>query len=1278
MKPFLKKIISKISYKNEKVIDSQKMAVESPEIFQQIEISQDEVLISAIYHSGLFSESWYKTMNPDVNGAGSTILEHYYFNGYKEGRSPSYLFDPVWYLENNNDVKIAGVEPLSHYVMYGEKEGRQPSVYFSPTYYRSQVELAENESPLKHFFESNHSSLYSPIADFDVKYYLMHNEDIADIDPYLHFILQGYLENRNPNPNFDTAWYVHEYLDGDPSVNAFNHYLTHGMSANIATKPDLVNQDTTNTVNYFELSDKYTKPGVDFEEFEFSGIAPSPQVKAIAYYLPQFHPFDENNEWWGTGFTEWTNVTRGKTRFRGHHQPHLPRDLGYYDLRLEETLIAQAKMARDAGLEGFCFYHYWFNGKRLMDGPVNTFLDNQDIDLPFCIMWCNENWTRRWDGFDNDILISQDYHDEDDIDFVADIARHFSDKRYIRLDGRALFFIYRPKLIPDAVKKIALWRQLFKDNHGETPLIYMVQAFEETDPRPYDLDGAIEFPPHKVASGLPSVAADRGLLDPNFEGHYPSYDAMVDKSCSDSEFDYDLIKCVTPSWDNEARKPGRGMGFVDATPKKYQDWLSNCVTHAKKHPIAGQHKFVAINAWNEWAEGSHLEPDIYWGSAYLNATYKALHNVSDIDGKYSLLLVGHDAYKHGAQLLTLNIFRTLKQQFGIDVKVVLLDGGPLVDDYKKIGDTYVCNGDVAQFSTVVTHLKKECGLSRAICNTTVTGKIARVLDEQNISFISLIHELKNLIKEYELQDAADDIAHYADKIVFAASTVKNSFEDVVGEVEQDKLIVHPQGIYQTLDYSAGAHGQLRKSLGLALNVKIIINVGYADLRKGFDLFVNLAKLLVQKNSDYHFIWIGDIEPRLKRWLASDLESKLLANNFHNVLFTDEISTYLNGADVFAMTSREDPFPSVVLESLALGTPVMGFEGGGGFTDLLQNPLNGQTVAMADIMAMANAIEGLIVGDSMEYQRERSKLAVDTFKWDEYVFSLLEYVDSGVKRVTVSVPNYNYADHIEERLQSIFEQGYPIFELNILDDQSTDNSVEVIKNYCLSRKRNVNLVINKSNSGSVFKQWKKSADVARGEFLWIAEADDAADPTFLEKMLQGDTNFTLAYTDSVQVDENNKHLADNYRYYYDKGLVDKLDKPGVYSGIEVITECLAVKNQFMNVSSVLFSTKEIKQNLELYLTDILSFKVAGDWFLYVKMLSNQNAKCKIVGNNLNIHRRHSGSVTHQNLDIQLVEIFNLQKVCNEVMNNDSLMPVQQEYLENVGEYIKMQNEKGIKK
>lgn len=1221
--------------------------------------------IDVVYTSGLFDPEWYLESNPDVAESGINPLEHYYFNGFKEGRSPNYLFDPIWYLSKYSDVEQAGMEPLEHFIRYGEAESRNPSLYFDTGFYRLTTGLQESESALKHYLDHAKQPVSSPNKYFEPSYYLDTYLDIAEagLDPYKHFICQGFSECRNPSIDFDIQYYVQTHLGGDASINAFYHYLSEGIDVGLAIK---TNQQTEQN-QHIHLSsnfiqDSYLKAGPGFEDFKYGERSHDTQVKAIAYYLPQFHPFKENSEWWGEGFTEWTNVTKGRSRFNGHYQPHLPRDLGYYDLRLKEVMQAQARMARNAGLEGFCFYHYWFNGKRLMDGPANMLLENKDIELPFCLMWANENWTRTWDGLENDVLMAQDYLDEDDEAFVADIARHFSDERYISIDGRPLFFIYRPGIIPNAKAKIALWRSLFKDNHGFEPIIYMAQAFDDIDPRKYDLDGAIEFPPHKVAAGLDSKAQGLGVNDPNFIGHYPSYDEMVDKSLQDTSFDYDVIKAVTPMWDNEARKPNKGMGFIGSTPEKYENWLKSVCNFAKKNPIQGEHKFVAVNAWNEWAEGAHLEPDQYWGSAYLNATYRALNNETAVTGKYSLLLVGHDAYKHGAQLLTLNIFKTLKQQFGIDVKVALLDGGPLVSEYEKIGETYVCNGDVDQFENVVKKLKQESGLTRAICNTTVSGKVAHVLHRQNISFVSLIHELKNLVQEYKLESAANDIAAYADKIIFAAKAVQDSFESVVDNVIDDKLIIHPQGIYQTLERNADSYKDIRKRLGLNNESKLVVNVGYADLRKGFDIFVNLAKVLVARDNNYHFLWIGDIEPSLKRWLKSDLDSELLSANFHNVPFTNEISSYLVAANVFAMTSREDPFPSVVMESLALGTPVVGFNGGGGFTELLENALNGQAVEMANIEAMATAIQYEASSNTHEKEELRIDAAVSAFKWDDYVFSLVEYLDPSIKRISVAVPNYNYENHIEERLRSIFDQSYPIYEINVLDDRSPDNSVAVINSYANARQRIINLVVNEQNSGSVFKQWKKGADLARGEYLWIAEADDSADQEFISTILLGDKKFDLAYVDSVQIDENNNHLADNYRYYYDLALSEKLDNPKVYDGREFIEDCLAIKNQFMNVSAVLFNTQSIKNCLSDNIDEILKFKVAGDWYVYVQMLSNIDSKVKVLGESLNVHRRHSGSVTHKNYDVQLKEIKRIQQESlTHCANQADKKIVQDEYL-----------------
>ncbi|WP_119463803.1 glycoside hydrolase family 99-like domain-containing protein [Vibrio sp. PID23_8] len=1246
------------------------------------ELSNEEKSIETIYHSGLFSTEWYFESNPDIAEAQVNPLEHYFFNGEKEGRTPSYLFDPTWYLDCNPDVKSSGMAPLEHYILYGEKEGRKPSIYFDPEFYRIKYNLDEATSPLKHFYDNVQTGQFDPVPEFNSEYYLTINIDIKDagLDAFKHFILQGYLEGRNPNPEFNVGWYAQEYLENDLSKHAFYHFLSEGKSQGLKTSPQTfasngqentsIPSNTSVAINYIDYEAQYHKAGAQFEEFAFGARTHDPDVKLIAYYLPQFHPFTENNEWWGTGFTEWTNVTRARPRFNGHVQPHLPRDLGFYDLRLKETLVKQAEMARAAGLEGFCFYHYWFNGKRLMDGPVNLLLENGDIELPFCLMWTNENWSRRWDGLDQDILIAQDYRDEDDEAFIADIVRHFEDPRYIRIDGKPLFFIYRPGIVPEAKAKFEKWRELLKTNHDTEVIFYMAQAFDDNDPRPYGLDGAIEFPPHKVAAGLPSVAQELGLFDPNFTGHYPSYDAMAENSLSDVEFEYDVIKAVTPMWDNEARKPNRGMGFVGATPQKYQRWLSSVIDYARRNPVQGGHKFVAINAWNEWAEGAYLEPDQYYGSAYLNATYRAAYGIETLEGKYPVVLVGHDAYKHGAQLLTLNIFKTLRQQFGVDARLIILGEGPLVEEYEKIGPTYVCHNDLEKFREYSAQLQQEIGVKRAICNTTVSGKTATILHEQGYEFVSLVHELENLIREYSLEGAVNDISAYAKQVIFAAKAVKDSFVKVAESADDSKLIIHPQGIYQAVSYQEEAYLSIREELGIPDSAKLVVNVGYADLRKGFDIFVNTAKVLVERDPSFHFLWIGDIEGSLKHWLKSDLESELLKGNFHNIPFTNEISRYLSASDVFAMTSREDPFPSVVMEALAIGTPVVGFIGGGGFTELLEEPVNGAAVPMADIQSMANEITAQVVEDNEEKRSLRRKAAAERFSWDDYVFSLLQYLDPNLEKVTVSIPNYNYEKHIGERLRSVFAQHYPVFEVVVLDDRSPDNSIEVINATAEAYQRQIKLIVNEENSGSVFKQWKKGADLARGDYLWIAEADDSAAPEFLSTILSGDTEFDLAYTDSKQIDENNVHLADNYRYYYDADMQACLDKPGVYEGSDIIESCLAIKNQFMNVSSVVFNRQALVSCFDENIHELLEFKVAGDWFVYVKLLSKKTARCKLIPDSLNTHRRHSRSVTHQNLKIQINEIENIQVIANQRIVTKSIIEQQHTYLNNLKNKLKI--------
>ena len=377
-------------------------------------------------------------------------------------------------------------------------------------------------------------------------------------------------------------------------------------------------QDTT--LDWAEL---VVNPGPEFEEAQHDLRDKTLPVKLISYYLPQFYPFKENNEWWGMGFTEWRNSTSAKPRFTGHYQPHLPLDLGYYDLRLIDTMYQQAEMAKKAGIHAWCFYHYRFGQQRIMDVPVNNFLNEPNLDMPFCLMWANENWARTWDGKKNDILIRQDYDIRHDDAMVDDLARHFSDSRYLTIDGKPLYYIYCPSLIPDAKKRIESWRNLLVKRHNIEATFHMALTYDDTDPNPYGLDGAIEFPPHNSFKQLPSINDSLKNIDGNFTGQIRRYDDLIMHNLFQEKPEFDLAKCVLPSWDNEPRKTNRGFGFTECSPSKYEVWLDEAIQYALKNPIHGE-SLVAINAWNEWAEGAHLEPDVYFGSAYLNATSRAL------------------------------------------------------------------------------------------------------------------------------------------------------------------------------------------------------------------------------------------------------------------------------------------------------------------------------------------------------------------------------------------------------------------------------------------------------------------------------------------------------------------------------------------------------------------------------------------------------------------------------------------------------------------------------
>ena len=353
------------------------------------------------------------------------------------------------------------------------------------------------------------------------------------------------------------------------------------------------------------------------------------KVRAIALVLPQFHPIPENDLWWGKGFTEWTNVTKATPLYRDHYQPHLPADLGFYDLRLEEARDAQAKIAKEHGIYGFCYYHYWFNGKRLLDYPIDKMLDSKKPEMPFMLCWANENWTRRWDGLDNEILIKQDYEVDDDINHIRWLCENvFRDERYIKINDKPVFAIYRSDLFPDIYKTLNLWRKIAKEEFGyrDLYLCVMESFYKIQNPQEVGFDAAIEFSPHHILKYKKESKNISSLKffkrDKKKSYSFRDYEKAVEESINRVVPEYKLFRSVTPSWDNTPRRGKNGIIAIGSTPEKYKYWLRNL--SEKFEPYSEEENFVFINAMNEWAEGNHLEPCQKYGTQYLEATKSAL------------------------------------------------------------------------------------------------------------------------------------------------------------------------------------------------------------------------------------------------------------------------------------------------------------------------------------------------------------------------------------------------------------------------------------------------------------------------------------------------------------------------------------------------------------------------------------------------------------------------------------------------------------------------------
>jgi lipopolysaccharide biosynthesis protein len=351
-----------------------------------------------------------------------------------------------------------------------------------------------------------------------------------------------------------------------------------------------------------------TEPG----DLAVKSAAPASAARLVAFYLPQFYPIPENDEWWGKGFTEWTNVARARPLFDGHYQPHIPGHLGFCDTRVPEVRQAQADLARKHSIEGFCFWHYWFHGKRLLERPFDEVLSSGQPDFPFCLSWANESWARRWHGTgnENDVLLLQSYSPEDDLNHIRWLIRGFADPRYIRVGGRPLFLIYRPKDLPDPRRTVDTFRNEAQRHAIPEPYLVGLNSHADMDFREMGFDGTLNFEPQ--------FGALTGPTEPGLKiyDYAQARQRMLSRTKS-----YPVYPCIFVRWDNTPRRGDNGIVFVNSTPDKFGSGLVDIIHSVVSRPF--DDRLIFLNAWNEWAEGNHLEPDLKYGLDYLDMVRQA-------------------------------------------------------------------------------------------------------------------------------------------------------------------------------------------------------------------------------------------------------------------------------------------------------------------------------------------------------------------------------------------------------------------------------------------------------------------------------------------------------------------------------------------------------------------------------------------------------------------------------------------------------------------------------
>ena len=908
----------------------------------------------------LFDPDWYqKTYNFNGNS------EHAWFdfcNQDRWERWPNRYFDPVYYLYNAQDIASAGINPFVHYCSCGWMENRlvhrdQPgynlessresdwweSFFWSDWYIEQQVRLAwsadiQNDT-LMHFLKLGCMALLQPNPFFSPKYYIDHNFEPSQFIycASTHYLRNGWIEKRSHHWLFDLKY--QQLLHSDQSIplliQYFNSYLDckwlHPNPSYAIEAPSRLGRafrrkqiksyvnrlgNIVDPINPILQRALIPSSMLDIEAIEHkyaNKITATHSLQLVAFYLPQFHCIPENDKWWGEGFTEWTNTLKAKPLYPGHWQPHRPhKDLGYYDLGELTAIKAQVGMAKQYGITAFCFYHYCFGDSRLLDKPVNIWLENKSLDLQFCLCWANESWTRRWDGSPNDVLIEQPYG----ADYIEKLGKSLlsslQDNRYLKISGLPVLLVYRVLDLPDPIAFSTKIRRYMRENGVGEIMLFSIWSFDRLNPNEIGFDAAVQFPPLQVPT--PDLSKDMRICNEN--GSNPKvygYPELIRHYVTELEQskNYTLYAAVSPSWDNTARKAGNSVSWLGASVDRFSRWVE-LAKRQTMHINRGT-PLLFVNAWNEWGEGCHLEPDSVYGYGWLEALSSS-----------GMAIIGHDAFNAGSQRSLLSLLSELKNQWpSLRMELLLLDDGDLFSSYMNTCPTILISSEKAieRISGLLSTVDNKIVLGNTILSLSILLQV-KASDKDGKATICLqLCELLTTVREMGYWDELKEAQKYLNYIICPSPQLAKSLVCELG-YRYDQLIVFPP--------SDDMHLNNRRAI-TPLESKFSGEISLMSCGRDLESYICFeACYLGIKNvfSRLNGIWLGPVKPR----------SPVVGLNW---IEQGDVTSLLKNSDFFFVCScgpakRGETYGLVASEAIRLGIPVIDFGQPLGVKEFLPN------------------------------------------------------------------------------------------------------------------------------------------------------------------------------------------------------------------------------------------------------------------------------------------------------------------------------------------------------